>query len=233
MMKMTNVGTPLFMSPEQLLESITGQPSDIWSLGCILYQMVTGDYPFNAMSIYELMANIRSQSYPPVSESYSKELRDLIFYMLEKDPEKRIPIHEISQYPLIQRYKQKSTKSSFSKLHPLSKIDLPILEDYQDESLKEIASAFHFPYDVSHPEYGIFGFLSKIPISAFAEEIVTKNLSNGNFLLFQFLSSASQSFALKAKSAESYFQFTFNPNKFFLKQFLSSHLRNIFRYFFL
>ncbi len=44
----TFVGTPLYVAPEMLESNLSGPFTDIWALGCILYQCLTGDVPFRA-----------------------------------------------------------------------------------------------------------------------------------------------------------------------------------------
>jgi serine/threonine protein kinase len=51
LLQMTSIGTFLYMAPEILFKQPSGISSDIWSLGCILYQMMTGNLPFLANSI--------------------------------------------------------------------------------------------------------------------------------------------------------------------------------------
>ncbi len=52
MRKGTFVGTPLYVSPEMLNENISSASGDVWALGCIIYQMITGDVPFKAPADY-------------------------------------------------------------------------------------------------------------------------------------------------------------------------------------
>jgi 3-phosphoinositide dependent protein kinase-1 len=47
------VGTPLYVAPEMLKDNISGPHSDIWALGCILYQFLVGDVPFRAQSDFQ------------------------------------------------------------------------------------------------------------------------------------------------------------------------------------
>jgi len=50
--KGTFVGTPLYVSPEMLMENISSPAGDFWALGIIIYQMLTGDVPFKAQHDY-------------------------------------------------------------------------------------------------------------------------------------------------------------------------------------
>lgn len=47
-MRGTFVGTPLYVSPEMLDSNLSGPFTDLWALGCIVYQMLTGEVPFRA-----------------------------------------------------------------------------------------------------------------------------------------------------------------------------------------
>jgi len=44
----TFVGTPLYVAPEMLDSNLSGPFTDLWALGCIIYQLLTGDVPFKA-----------------------------------------------------------------------------------------------------------------------------------------------------------------------------------------
>lgn len=59
----TNCGTPLLMAPEILNGEFYGHKADVWSLGCLLYEMLTGFAPFTGNDIKSLRANIRQGDY--------------------------------------------------------------------------------------------------------------------------------------------------------------------------
>jgi serine/threonine protein kinase len=54
----TFVGTPLYVAPEMLQGNISGPFTDLWALGCIIYQCLTGELPFNAKQEYQLFQQI-------------------------------------------------------------------------------------------------------------------------------------------------------------------------------
>ena len=67
----TAIGTPYYLSPEICQEKPYNQKSDIWSLGCILYEMVTLRHAFDANSMKGLVLKILRGSYPAIPSHYS------------------------------------------------------------------------------------------------------------------------------------------------------------------
>ncbi|MBX9686001.1 MAG: serine/threonine protein kinase [Candidatus Obscuribacterales bacterium] len=85
------LGTPAYMSPEQCRTAELSAPSDIYSLGCVFFECLTGVSPFLASSAYELMSKHLSE--PPRFPKcifVSKELSAIVLSCLEKDPTHRI-----------------------------------------------------------------------------------------------------------------------------------------------
>ncbi len=89
----SRVGTPLYMSPEVLSGNGYSWKSDVWSVGCIAYELAMLRSPFKAddakMSLYELFQTISKGEYPAVDNRYSEELRSLIDMMLRLDQKER------------------------------------------------------------------------------------------------------------------------------------------------
>ena len=91
----TAIGTPYYLSPEICQEMPYNQKSDIWSLGCILYEMTTLRHAFDANSMKGLVLKILWGNYPRIPDHYSENMRSLIADMLIKDPAKRPSIRKI------------------------------------------------------------------------------------------------------------------------------------------
>ena len=86
------VGSPLYMSPEQVARQAVGPSSDLYSLGAVLYQMLTGEPPFLSNSLPGLFAAIRNAPVPRLEHlrpDLPKGLDDLLARLLAKKPADR------------------------------------------------------------------------------------------------------------------------------------------------
>lgn len=97
----THVGTPYYMSPEQISEQNYNEKSDIWSLGCIIYELCSLRPPFTANSYVSLAAAINQGDFARIPSVYSDELNKVIRKMITKDPAQRASIDELHGYPRI------------------------------------------------------------------------------------------------------------------------------------
>jgi serine/threonine-protein kinase len=86
------VGTPVYMSPEQSSGDVVGPTADLYSLGCMLYEMLAGEPPFTAKSAMALMARHAMESVPSiriVRQTVPEEVEDAIFAAMAKVPADR------------------------------------------------------------------------------------------------------------------------------------------------
>ena len=97
----TLIGTPYYLSPEICKEIPYNNKSDVWALGCILYELCTFKHPFDAKNQGALILKIMSNKPQNIDNYYSKELNDLIFLLLEKDSQKRPSCRDILQNDFI------------------------------------------------------------------------------------------------------------------------------------
>jgi NIMA (never in mitosis gene a)-related kinase len=96
----TFVGTPYYLSPEICEEKPYNEKSDIWALGCILYEMATYKHPFNATNQGALILKILRGKYDPISnKEYTADLKKMVDVLLEKNHFKRPAITEIIKNP--------------------------------------------------------------------------------------------------------------------------------------
>ncbi|KAM8902852.1 serine/threonine-protein kinase Nek8 isoform 2-T3 [Spinachia spinachia] len=94
------VGTPCYISPELCEGKPYNQKSDIWALGCVLYELASLKRAFEAANLPALVLKIMSGTFAPISDRYSPELRQLILNMLNLDPSKRPQLNEIMALPI-------------------------------------------------------------------------------------------------------------------------------------
>jgi len=91
----SKVGTPYYLSPEVCEDRPYNNKSDIWSLGCVLYELCTLKHPFEAKNQAELIVKIVKGKYESLPKRYSKELADIVHSCLMKDYNKRPSIDDI------------------------------------------------------------------------------------------------------------------------------------------
>ncbi|KAM4654511.1 serine/threonine-protein kinase Nek4 isoform 2-T4 [Amazona ochrocephala] len=102
-MASTLIGTPYYMSPELFSNKPYNYKSDVWALGCCVYEMATLKHAFNAKDMNSLVYRIIEGKLPPMPKDYSPELVEIIRTMLSKRPEERPSVKTILRQPYIKR----------------------------------------------------------------------------------------------------------------------------------
>eukprot|EP00736_Rhodelphis_marinus_P008781 Rmarinus@m.18649 len=92
-MHATACGTPVFMSPQALFRKDYGPKTDVWSFGCIAYNMLMGEHPYIIGDYLHL--SMKMQTIPPIDEKYSQGLRDLVLSTMKYDEIDRPSMNEI------------------------------------------------------------------------------------------------------------------------------------------
>lgn len=105
----TIVGTPYYMSPEVCRSEPYNWKSDIWALGCVLYECCMLKHAFESSSLLGLVYRIVSGHYEPIPDFYSPELNQLINQLLMKDAERRPSINELFANPYVKAYLAKQS----------------------------------------------------------------------------------------------------------------------------
>uniref|UniRef100_A0A3P9KYA2 Serine/threonine-protein kinase Nek4 n=1 Tax=Oryzias latipes TaxID=8090 RepID=A0A3P9KYA2_ORYLA len=102
-MASTLIGTPYYMSPELFSNKPYNHKSDVWALGCCVYEMSTLKHAFNAKDMNSLVYRIVEGKLPQMPSRYDPQLGDLIKSMLSKKPEERPDVKLILRQPYIKR----------------------------------------------------------------------------------------------------------------------------------
>merc|ERR1712204_23802 len=96
------IGTPYYMSPEVFKGKPYNFKSDIWSLGCVLYEPITFKHCFDANNLNSLAQKIVRGKYLPIaSRQYRNELKQLCYSMLNGTPSSRPTLQSILKSKLL------------------------------------------------------------------------------------------------------------------------------------
>uniref|UniRef100_A0A8B9GW46 Serine/threonine-protein kinase Nek4 n=1 Tax=Astyanax mexicanus TaxID=7994 RepID=A0A8B9GW46_ASTMX len=102
-MASTLIGTPYYMSPELFSNKPYNYKSDVWALGCCVYEMSTLKHAFNAKDMNSLAFRIIEGKLPQMPSKYDPQLGELIKRMLCKKPEDRPDVKHILRQPFIKQ----------------------------------------------------------------------------------------------------------------------------------
>jgi len=117
MMAATNVGTPYYMSPEQVHEKHYDEKTDIWSTGCVIYELVSLMPPFTAKNHLALAQKIITGKIERIPERYSEDLQEVIESMLRVDPNERPTVEDLIKLPKIKlRINERKMRDQYAKL---------------------------------------------------------------------------------------------------------------------
>ncbi|KAI0130149.1 kinase-like domain-containing protein [Xylariales sp. AK1849] len=127
----TYVGTPFYMSPEICAAERYTLKSDIWSLGCIIYELCSREPPFNAKSHYQLVQKIKEGKLAPLPSVYSAELMAVIRDCLKVNPDRRPDTATLLNMPVFRLMRKEREVVELSKL-------LRVREDSVNKKMRDI-----------------------------------------------------------------------------------------------
>ncbi|EGT54813.1 hypothetical protein CAEBREN_31826 [Caenorhabditis brenneri] len=107
----TFVGTALYVSPEMLADGDVGPQTDIWGLGCIMFQCLAGQPPFRAVNQYHLLKRIQELDYT-FPEGFPDEAKEIIGKILIANPNNRITIQEMMKHTFFEGVDWKNIASA-------------------------------------------------------------------------------------------------------------------------
>ena len=100
-MAITQTGTPYYSSPEVWNDNPYDYKCDIWSAGCIIYEMASLRMPFRGTSMQVLYSNVMKGDFAPLPLRYSDDLMKIIKLMLVKSPQKRLSAEDLLKNDII------------------------------------------------------------------------------------------------------------------------------------
>ncbi|KAF5904538.1 serine/threonine-protein kinase Nek4 [Clarias magur] len=146
-MASTLIGTPYYMSPELFSNKPYNYKSDIWALGCCVYEMATLKHAFNAKDMNSLVYRIVEGKLPQMPSKYDPQLGELIKRMLCKRPDDRPDVKHILRQPYIKQQiavfleatKEKtarSRKKSNGRPNGRDALEAPVLQKQEPQCVK-------------------------------------------------------------------------------------------------
>ena len=99
----TQTGTPYYASPEVWKDKPYDNKSDVWSLGCVLYEMITLRPPFRAQDMEGLFNKVCKGQYNRIPERFSDDLFQVIQFLLQVNPVSRPSCEQILNHPIVMK----------------------------------------------------------------------------------------------------------------------------------
>ncbi|NXK60643.1 NEK1 kinase, partial [Sylvietta virens] len=144
----TCIGTPYYLSPEICQNKPYNNKSDIWALGCVLYEMCTLKHAFEAGNMKNLVLKIISGPFPPVSMHYSYDLRNLLSQLFKRNPRNRPSVNSILEKNFIAKRVEKfltpeliAEEFSHKIFHKFGPHASPAKRPIQEQTLTSVAPA--------------------------------------------------------------------------------------------
>ena len=131
------IGTPSYSSPEVWKNQPYSYKSDLWSVGCIIYEMCCLRPPFKGRTTDELCDNICNGKIEKISSRYSDDLWNLITMLLEVDTNKRPDCNSILNNDLLKN-KINEIKNLYSRNYSYNEEESSFLDTIEYKSLREL-----------------------------------------------------------------------------------------------
>ncbi|KPI88467.1 putative protein kinase [Leptomonas seymouri] len=97
-------GTPLYMAPEVIQGGAASPKSDVWSLGCVLYELLTLRHPFESRDLATLVMRVSRGQREPLPVHYPRAIQEVINHMLHLDAAQRPTCEEVLTVPCVRAY---------------------------------------------------------------------------------------------------------------------------------
>ncbi|KAG3293128.1 NIMA related kinase 5 [Ictidomys tridecemlineatus] len=123
----TCVGTPYYLSPEICQSKPYNNKTDIWSLGCVLYELCTLKHPFEGSNLHQLVLKICQAHFAPISPRFSRDLRSLIPQLFKVSPRDRPSINSILKRPFLENLIAKYLTPEVRRIQSYAQIQSKII----------------------------------------------------------------------------------------------------------
>ena len=120
----TQTGTPYYASPEVWRDLPYDSKSDLWSLGCVIYEAICLKPPFRADDMQGLYKKVIKGEYPSIPKTFSKDLGHLLENLIQVNPNKRLRCEQVLTIPSVIRHVRNRDDQDFDS-HLLKTIIFP------------------------------------------------------------------------------------------------------------
>ena len=143
--QVAGIGSPAYMSPEQIKEHTLNHQTDIYSLGVVMYQLLTGTLPFQATNNFSMMYQITNVE-PVLPSSLRKDIPlsvdKIVRRAMQKDLERRYPGWEEFSYDLAEAFRTEQLTEQSQEVADSEKFNtlraMPFFELFTDAELWEV-----------------------------------------------------------------------------------------------
>lgn len=137
----TIVGSPFYLSPEICHGTQYDAKTDIWSLGCVIYELCTLSPAFSGNNMGAIVMKILRQKQDPIPDCYSQELADLVDWMLQKNPEDRPTIQQVMASKILSTNPEEESEYLSDELEKIVIEEKPAVKSTQKRIIEKRPSA--------------------------------------------------------------------------------------------
>ncbi|KAH7337093.1 hypothetical protein B0J17DRAFT_718990 [Rhizoctonia solani] len=131
------VGSPYWMAPEVIEQSGATTASDIWSVGCVVIELLEGQPPYHFLDPMPALFRIVQDDCPPIPEGASPIVKDFLYQCFQKDCNLRISAKKLLKHPWMASVRKQMKTEKAPGQRPLSNYDEAVREVQQwNEALK-------------------------------------------------------------------------------------------------
>jgi serine/threonine protein kinase len=143
--QVSGIGSPAYMSPQQVKEVPLNHQTDIYSLGVVMYQLLTGVLPFNAKNNFSMMYQITTVEPPPPStyrNEIPKSIDDIVKKAMEKDVERRFQTWDELAFELAEIFRSEEIRRRTDEVADSEKFNtlraMEFFSEFTDAELWEV-----------------------------------------------------------------------------------------------